>query len=99
MDGQGSAHWSAYTSAYQDLADLCLWGGSERSEYLTFGIEYEDSHSWVKDGETIASESLLNGLKFKWLNVMPATSRSDGNVVRQIRTCRIPLVFLVHAHR
>jgi hypothetical protein len=27
MDGQGSAHWSAYTSAYQDLADLCLRGG------------------------------------------------------------------------
>jgi hypothetical protein len=21
------AHWSAYTSAYQDLADLCLRGG------------------------------------------------------------------------
>jgi hypothetical protein len=27
MDVQGSAHWSAYTSAYQDLADLCLRGG------------------------------------------------------------------------
>jgi hypothetical protein len=27
MDGKGSAHWSAYTSAYQDLADLCLQGG------------------------------------------------------------------------
>jgi hypothetical protein len=27
MDGQGSANWSAYTSAYQDLADLCLRGG------------------------------------------------------------------------
>jgi hypothetical protein len=27
MDQQGSAHWSAYVSAYRDLADLCLWGG------------------------------------------------------------------------
>jgi hypothetical protein len=27
MDRQGSAHWSAYVSAYRDLADLCLWGG------------------------------------------------------------------------
>ncbi|KAJ6563923.1 hypothetical protein B0H19DRAFT_73793 [Mycena capillaripes] len=27
MDGQESAHWSAYTSAYWDPADLCLRGG------------------------------------------------------------------------
>jgi hypothetical protein len=27
MDGQGSAHWSDYASAYRDLADLCLQGG------------------------------------------------------------------------
>jgi hypothetical protein len=27
MDRQGSAHWSAYTSAYWDPADLCLQGG------------------------------------------------------------------------
>jgi hypothetical protein len=27
MDRQGSAHWSAYTSAYRNPADLCLWGG------------------------------------------------------------------------
>ncbi|KAJ6618919.1 hypothetical protein B0H10DRAFT_1947134 [Mycena sp. CBHHK59/15] len=31
MDGQGSEHWSAYASAYWDPADLCLWGGSDRS--------------------------------------------------------------------
>ncbi|KAJ7912917.1 hypothetical protein B0H13DRAFT_2659853 [Mycena leptocephala] len=35
MDWQGSAHWSAYVSAYRDLADLCLWGGLNAVILLT----------------------------------------------------------------
>jgi hypothetical protein len=38
MDGQGLAHWSAYTSAYWDLADLCLWRGLNAVRAHSSGI-------------------------------------------------------------